>query len=190
MTRTTLNGLIAAALAVLLFTGLPASCSVQSRLRQPLVGALAAVGLCQPEWRLFAPNVHKTNSYLTAEVVLASGATRYWSSPDFGERSVREKFAQGQLPKLYDNLRLDKNQAAWRPFAEWVARQVSPAEPVRSVRLVRHFFDIRRPVRSLGLRRCRSAPSIERTFSTKGTSSGRPDQPSKRALERLLSRAV
>lgn len=145
MTRTTTNTLIAAGLALLLFTGLPASCSQQSRLREPLVGALSAVGLCQPEWRLFAPNVHKTNSYLTAEVALANGETRTWSSPDFGDRSWREKWAQGQLPKLYDNLRLDRNRAAWKPFAEWVARQVAPTEAVRSVRLVRHFFEIPPP---------------------------------------------
>ena len=145
MSRTTTNALIAVGLALLLFTGLPASCSVQSRLREPLVGALSAVGLGQPEWRLFAPNVHKTNSYLTAEVVLANGETRRWSSPDFSDRSLREKFAQGQLPKLYDNLRLDRHRAAWRPFAEWVARQVAPTETVRSVRLVRHFFEIPPP---------------------------------------------
>ncbi len=73
------------------------------------------MGLCQPEWRLFAPNVHKTNSYLSAEVMLANGETRHWSSPDFGDRSLREKFAQGQLPKLYDNLRLRSKSRRLEP---------------------------------------------------------------------------
>jgi hypothetical protein len=145
MTRTTTNALIAGALALLLFTGLSAALGIGGRVREPLVGALSAVGLYQPEWRLFAPNVHKTNSYLTAEVVLADGTTRHWSSPDFTDRSQIEKFSQGQLPKLYDNVRLDRNRAAWRPFAEWVAREVAPNEAVRSVRLIRHFFEIPPP---------------------------------------------
>jgi hypothetical protein len=145
MTRTRTNLVIAGALALLLFTGLSAACGVGGRIREPLVGALSVFGLYQPEWRLFAPNVHKTNSYLTAEVVLANGATRYWSSPDFGDRSQREKFAEGQLPKLYDNVRLDRNRAVWRPFAEWVAREVAPNDRVRSVRLVRHFAEIPPP---------------------------------------------
>jgi hypothetical protein len=110
-----------------------------------VVGALSALGLCQPEWRLFGPNVHKTNSYLTAEVQLENGETRFWASPDFGERSLRERFIQGQLPKLLDNLRRDRNRAAWRPFAEWVAREVAPGEKVRSVRLARHFYEIPPP---------------------------------------------
>lgn len=145
MNRTTRNCLIAFALALLLFSGLPTSSELHRRVRKPVVDALSALGLCQPEWRLFGPNVHKTNSYLTAEVVLESGQLRFWSSPDFAERGLRERFVQGQLPKLFDNLRRDKNRAAWRPFAEWVAREVAPGEKVRAVRLARHFVEIPPP---------------------------------------------
>lgn len=139
------HAIIGAALVLLPLCGLPPACSAQASLRKPLVGALSAIGLCQPEWRLFAPNVHKTNSYLSAEVTLADGSTRHWQSPDFGERSWTTRLLQGQLPKLYDNLRLDRNRAAWRPFAEWVAREVGRGERVRSVRLERRFYEIPAP---------------------------------------------
>jgi hypothetical protein len=143
--RSATNALIGSALALLVFCGLPPACSAQAELRKPLVSGLAAVGLCQPEWRLFGPNVHKTNSYLSAEVTLQDGSKRSWTSPDFERRSSTSKFVQGQLPKLYDNLRLDRHRAAWRPLSAWVAQQVAPGVQPRCVRLARHFSDIQPP---------------------------------------------
>jgi hypothetical protein len=143
--RAAKNIAIAVGLALLGFCGLPAACGAHDQLRKPVVGALSAIGLCQPEWRLFAPNVHKTNSYLQAEVTLADGSRRHWQSPDFGKRDVATRLMQGQLPKFYDNLRLDRHRAAWRPLAEWIAREVAPAGDARVVRLERRFWDIPAP---------------------------------------------
>lgn len=140
-----IDALLGAAFSLLLLTGLPPACNRQNQLREAVVGALTAVGICQPRWRLFAPNVHKTNSYITAEVVLASGEKRHWSSPSFAARSWGEKLVQGQLPKLYDNLRLDKHRAAWRPFAGFLERQIAPGQDVTSVRLTRHYYEIPPP---------------------------------------------
>jgi hypothetical protein len=89
--------------------------------------------------------VHKTNAYLTAEVTLPDGSKRKWTSPDFERRNLASKFQQGQLPKLYDNLRLDRHSAAWRPLSAWIAQQVAPGVKPRSVRLERHFADIQPP---------------------------------------------
>jgi len=139
------HAIIGTALVLLPFCGLPPACDAQSAARKPLVGALSALGLCQPEWRLFAPNVHKTNSYLSADVTMADGSIRHWESPEFGERTWTTRFVQGQLPKLYDNLRLDRNRAAWRPFSEWVAREVGQGNAVHAVRLVRHYYEIPPP---------------------------------------------
>jgi hypothetical protein len=139
------NIAIAAVLALLGFCGLPPACGAQNELRKPLVGALSALGMCQPEWRLFAPNVHKTNSYLRAEVTLVDGTQRVWESPDFTRRDLATKLAQGQLPKLYDNLRLDRHRAAWRPLTDWIVREVAPEGRARRVRLERRFWDIPPP---------------------------------------------
>lgn len=136
---------IAVVLALLGLCGLPASCATQSELRKPLASALSAIGLCQPEWRLFAPNVPKTNSYLRAEVTLVDGSVRHWQSPDFEARDLAAKVMQGPLPKLYDNLRMDRHRAAWRPLADWIAREVAPAGDARRVRLERRFWDIPAP---------------------------------------------
>jgi len=143
--RVATNAAIALVLSVLVLCGLPPACGAQNELRKPLVGALSGLGLCQPEWRLFAPNVHKTNSYLRAEVTLADGSHREWRSPDFARRELSTKLAQGQLPKLYDNLRLDRHRAAWRPLADWIARELAPDGDARRVRLERRFWDIPSP---------------------------------------------
>jgi hypothetical protein len=139
------NALIALGLVGLITTAVPPVGALHAQLRKAVASALAAVGLCQPEWKLFGPNVHKQNSRIAAEVVLADGSVRSWSSPDFEHRSLREKLTQGQLPKFYDNLRRDRNRAAWRPFAEWVAREVAPGQQVRRVRLERQFSEIAGP---------------------------------------------
>jgi hypothetical protein len=140
------NALIALALLGLVTTAVPPIGACHSQLRTAFASGLSAVGLCQPQWKLFAPNVHKVNSRITAKVVLADGSTRYWASPAFERRSLLEKLRQGQLPKFYDNLRRDRNRAAWRPFAEWVAREVAPGRAVRVVRLERHVAEIAEPV--------------------------------------------
>jgi len=139
------NALIALALVGLITTAVPPIGACHSQLRTAFAGGLSAVGLCQPQWKLFAPNVHKVNSRITAEVVLADGSVRHWASPTFEHRSLLEKLRQGQLPKFYDNLRRDRNRAAWRPFAEWVAREVAPGHTVRVVRLERHVSEIPEP---------------------------------------------
>jgi hypothetical protein len=136
---------IAATLAAF-SVSLPPLGDAHGRWRERARSALALVGLRPPEWRLFAPNVHKTNSELSAEVTLADGSVRRWASPSFGEdRSAWRRFREGQLPKLYDNLRRDKHHAAWRPLAAWVAEEVAPGERVVRVRLARTVAELAPP---------------------------------------------
>jgi hypothetical protein len=141
------NALIALLLLGLVTTAVPPIGACHAQVRTAFASGLSAVGLCQPQWKLFAPNVHKINSRITAEVVLADGSVRYWTSPAFENRSFLEKLRQGQFPKFYDNLRRDRNRAAWRPFAEWVAREVAPDRDVRVVRLERRVSPIAEPGR-------------------------------------------
>jgi hypothetical protein len=137
-----------AVIAVTLVTfalGLPPIAAAHARLRSGWCSGLAVLGLCPPEWKLFAPNVHKTNTALIAHVALADGRERRWESPAFARLGFAGRFREGQLPKFYDNLRRDENSAAWRPFAEWVAREAAPGGAVWSVRLERRYTDIPAP---------------------------------------------
>lgn len=140
------NGVVAVTLATFAVS-LPPLGAVHGELRESARSRLAALRVRPPEWRLFAPNVHKTNAALSAEVTLADGTTRRWMSPDFGERTLARRFHEGQLPKLYDNLRRDKNRAVWRPLAAWVAREAAPRERVTHVRLERTVTEIAAPGR-------------------------------------------
>ncbi len=131
------NAFIAAVLAALV-ASLPSPWAAHARVRKAIGAAFSAIGLCQPEWRLFAPNVPKENARLSAEVVLADGSTRRWASPSFSrKRGVLAKFREGQLPKFYDSLRRDRARATWHPLAERVAREVARGKDVREVRLRR-----------------------------------------------------
>jgi hypothetical protein len=138
------NGVIAVSLVVLAVS-LPPLGAVHGAAREWTRAQLSAFGVRLPEWKLFAPNVHKENVVLSAEVTLADGSTRRWTSPDFAERSFGRRFCEGQLPKFYDSLRRDKHSAAWRPFAAWVAREVAPGEGVTRVRLERTVSEIAAP---------------------------------------------
>lgn len=140
------NGVIAVALGAFAL-GVPPLGAGHGALRERALAALSRLHLKPPEWRLFAPNVHKTNVSLSAEVTLADGSVRYWSSPDFGERPAYRRFREGQLPKFYDNVRRDKHRAAWRPFAAWVAREAARGERVAHVRLVRRVTELAPPGR-------------------------------------------
>lgn len=140
------NGVIAVALGAFAL-GLPPLGALHGEARERTRAMLARLRVKPPEWRLFAPNVHKTNATLSAEVTLADGSIRHWSSPDFGERPLHRRFREGQLPKFYDNLRRDKHSAAWRPFAGWVAREVGRGERVTHVRLVRTVTELPPPGR-------------------------------------------
>jgi hypothetical protein len=121
---------------------------VHGTVRERAHAVLASLGVRPPEWRLFAPNVHKANATLSAEITLADGSVRHWSSPRFGERPFYRRFREGQLPKFYDNVRRDKHRAAWRPFAAWVAREVARGERVTHVRLVRTVTELAPPGRN------------------------------------------
>jgi hypothetical protein len=127
--------------------GLPPMGEWHAEGRERARALLSRVQVKPPEWRLFGPNVHKTNTELSAEITLASGGVRHWRSPDFGERTPIRRFREGQLPKFYDNVRRDKNRAAWRPFAAWVAREAAPGERVVRVRLVRTVTELAAPGR-------------------------------------------
>ncbi len=140
------NAVIVATLATFAVS-LPPLGDGHTRLRDVARSYLAALGWRPPEWRLFAPNVHKTNSRLSAEVTLADGRVRHWVSPDFGsDRSGFRRFREGQLPKFYDQLRRDKHRDAWRPFATWVANEVARGERVQRVKLARTVVELAPPV--------------------------------------------
>jgi hypothetical protein len=144
-TRWLSNGVIAVTLAAFAVS-LPPLGAAHGAVRERARSTLGAWGIRPPEWRLFAPNVHKTNTVLVAHVTLADGTVQLWQSPDFRERSWIRRFREGQLPKFWDNLRRDKNRAAWRPFAQWAAQQAAPGARVTEVKLERRVSEVAVPV--------------------------------------------
>jgi hypothetical protein len=158
------NGLIALALLALIAVGIPPIGPGHAQLRKAFASGLSAVGLCQPEWKLFAPNVHKHNCRIVAEVVLDDGSVRHWASPDFQQRSFLERLTQGQLPKFYDNLRRDRNQAAWSSFALWVAHEVAPDRKLRLIRLERRCSEVELPARASLPPRARRSELVSHVF--------------------------
>jgi hypothetical protein len=149
--RWVLNAFIGLWLTMLLVTGLPSVWKVHESVREPLARALASVGMARPKWRLFAPNVHKLNSYIVAEIDLDEGSRLVWSTPEWRHRTLFRRFSEGQLPKFYDNLRRDRNRAAWRPFAAWVVRRSGAGADARAIRLERRFWEVPPPASGAAL---------------------------------------
>lgn len=139
---TTFAGVVA---ILMVLDGSPVFSETQDRIKQAIDPVMDVSGLWQGSWRLFGPSVHKQNGYIVAEFALRDGSRVRWRSPDFERRTLTDKFVQGRLPKLYDNLRRDRYRAAWRPFAEWVTRRAELSAPPVNVSLTRAFAYVPAP---------------------------------------------
>jgi hypothetical protein len=106
----------------------------------PVVNAL---GLSQ-SWSLFAPDPTTTSIEVTARLTFDDGTKQVFHFPD-GE-PLLGALREYRWRKFEGRLRLDDNEAMWRPTAEWIARESSTSErAVTRVVLVRTFSETPTP---------------------------------------------
>ena len=94
------------------------------RYRASVDAILDVSGLWQEPWRLFAPEVDKINTRVSARVVFADGAAASWHSPEWPSLSVWQRFVQFRRMEYFDSVRLDANRSAWPPLARYLAKTV------------------------------------------------------------------
>lgn len=119
---------------------LPAYFGLHEALQEGIEPLLDKAGLWQGRWELFGPEPAYTNTALTADVLLADGSMKHWSSPDPRAWSRWQKFRNFRWNEYYDSVRLNDYKAAWPPLADWIAGKFqSENNPVVRVRLYRRW---------------------------------------------------
>ena len=128
------NVLIVCFVALGLIDATPITSAAHARLKDAVDPFLDKIGLWQGDWRLFAPDPRSINVTVSARFI-GDGTSLEWSSPDWRELSLPEKFFLVRHTKFYDGLRLDENSGAWAAFAEYRLRQLPPSVREGVVRL-------------------------------------------------------
>ncbi|GBF81410.1 hypothetical protein [Aphanothece sacrum] len=128
--RFVLNTFIAFILFLILIDGLPETSLLHGRLKQMIDPIVDAMGIWQGSWQLFAPNVDKINSRIIAKITFSDLTQGKWSSPDWTQMSIWERFIKFRYMEYYDGVRLQTYQKTWPHLAEYLAKNiVSPNNP-------------------------------------------------------------
>lgn len=131
---------------------LPGSSSGREAIRRVFAHVLYPLGLFQGDWKLFAPEPDRLNTWIEARVTFSDGRTAVWTSPDWQNLPLYDEVLRGRHSKWYDVLRRDEYKALWPSFVQYIARVVPrplpTSRPVR-VSLVRHWWDVPPPDRTV-----------------------------------------
>lgn len=105
-------------------------------------------GLEQSNWKLFAPEVDKVNTWIQVDVTYRDGTSAVWRTQDWSDRSLWDKLVQGRLPKIHDYQRRDNWPALHGALARYVVRELAkeghPRKPKKVV-MTRHWWTIPSP---------------------------------------------
>ena len=104
-------------------------------------------GLWQGPWNLFAPDVDKVNTRVSAELQFTGRVKMKWNSPDWERLSSWDRFTRFREQEYFDTLRLDDNRGAWTPFALYLSRILPPRGTGKLLRitLTRRWAEIPPP---------------------------------------------
>ena len=121
--RWAINTFIAAMLAILAIDALPLAPTSLRVLIQPFI---AATGIAQGQWTLFAPEPDRVNRRLRAEIEYPGGTKVQWATPIWRERSAGEVFVNHRRRRWWDQVVSPDYAAAWEPSCRYLAKQNRP----------------------------------------------------------------
>lgn len=143
---------IVGAIALFSIDGLPDLGPFHVRLRAAIRPLLYRTCTWTGSWGLYAPDVDKTNTRVSAEILFDDGTSVSWEQPDWPSLNGWQRFVRFKQMEYFDNVRLDANRDAWPGFAralaaEAEARSASSGSGARVVRvdLVRAWADVPPP---------------------------------------------
>jgi hypothetical protein len=127
--------------------GLPSQGVFHERLQAHQGWYLNTLGQWQGSLAFFAPEPLKDSVQLHADLSFVGGKKVHWSSPNWEELSLTQKFLACRLIKFYDNLRMDQFSAAWDGFSQGLGHllQDSPANRLDGVVLTRVWSSVPAP---------------------------------------------
>ncbi len=111
---------------------------------------LRAMGIWQGNYRLFAPDPDRVNSWLEVVVMFDDGRNATWTTWDWRERGFYERIARGHAVKWAELVQRDNQKVLHRALSRWAMRHLRPPgdgprpRPV-GVQIVRHRWPIPRP---------------------------------------------
>ena len=120
------SALLALFIAVIALDACPAFFRTLDRAKSAIDPLVDVTGLWQGSWQLFAPDVDKVNSRVSAEILFSDGTTVRWNSPDWTKLAPLDRFMRFREAEFYDNIRRDSNSGAWPSFADYLARRAVP----------------------------------------------------------------
>lgn len=140
--------LLAIFIAIITIDAAPPFSKSFGRVKDAIDPLVDVTGLWQGSWQLFAPDVDKVNSRVSAQILFSDGKTVVWKSPDWANMLPLQRFFRFREAEFYDNIRFDSNSGGWPSFAEYLARTAVPqrrnSTPVR-ISLYRHWAVIPPP---------------------------------------------
>ena len=126
--RRWVNLFLAGFLVVLLVDAFRPLGAAHQGLKDALDLPLDLTGLWQGPWRLYAPDVDKTNLRLRAEVVFADRAIATYHSPDWSRRSVWRGYVEARHVNYFNNVLLAGKEPAWDALCAYLARTLPHPE--------------------------------------------------------------
>jgi hypothetical protein len=147
MHRRLLDVALVAWLVVLLGTGLPQWVPGIPAVDGPLWRTANWIGLGQADWRLFAPDPDRINTWVEIELQSDQRTVRSWSTPNWQELSEFEKIQHIRWYKYADKLRRDDGQKLRKHALALALREVPPPEGETWVlaKMFRHFWVVPSP---------------------------------------------
>lgn len=142
ITKYLLNVLIVSYLAVIYFSGVPESNTLNVRLKEKATNVAFAVGIW-PSWSMFAPNPIKFDSKSYVTIAYQNGEMREYDVEKQTE-GILGPFRKARWMKYsQDNLRNPTQRALLRPALEYFKRKYDiPGNPIVNVQIKRKWLEV------------------------------------------------
>lgn len=156
-----LNTLVIFYLAVIYFTGVPESNTLNFRIKENAMTVAFALGIW-PSWSMFAPNPIRFDSKSYVEVTYKDGKTKEYDV-EVELEGILAPFRKARWMKYaQDNLRSPRQKALLDPaIRHFVHRYDTPENPVVGVRIKRKWSEVH-PFSEKGLHSIYKTPRLEK----------------------------
>lgn len=115
-------------ISAILIDTIPSFITAVDPIQKPLNRWLGCLGLSQGDWPLFAPNPVLNNGTLVAEVTDHQDQLFRWTSPEWSQKKVIEKFLRFREMNYFQ--RLPRYSIACEDFTDYLFRAIPDKEPV------------------------------------------------------------
>ncbi len=117
------RGLLVTLLFLMVVEALPRITVFHERLDETIDPLVDVTGFWQDPWELFAPEVDKVRSRISARFRYADGGTAEWESPRWSEVSPGGKWRHFREIAFYDRVHREWNDELWPSYARYLARE-------------------------------------------------------------------